>query len=33
VVGDSTNSGLWREPYLDPTFLVIPVHQYFMVQS
>jgi hypothetical protein len=31
AVGGSTNSGLWREHYLDPTFLVIPICQLFMV--
>jgi hypothetical protein len=33
AVGDSTNSGLWRELYLDLTSLVIQVRQHCMVQS
>ena len=33
AVGNSTNSSLWREPYLDPSFLVIPVHQHFLLRS
>ena len=33
AVGDSTNLDLWREPYQDLTFLVIPVRHHFMALS